>query len=229
MDVERVPDAKRFSVSDRRVKGPVKPALDMFQRLSYLADGGPTLIGEFEAGQIPAKEFDTPVLLKCFHLPADIGVAGMETLGGPNEVSFFREDESTHKSLSGDMGEHASPETSPNIGEPVLGAHLAQKCIQLSSVQEGEISRKKIVILLSPPLFLGRKEEFGNGLFQGTGQAFEAVEGRATLAPLDEIEKVERDRCPLRKLLLGQVLRLPDFAQPCAEVFTKSAHLCESS
>jgi hypothetical protein len=73
----------------------------------------------------------------------------------------------------------------------------------------------------------GRK--FGDGLFEGAGQAFEAVERGAALAPLDEIEEVERDVRLLRKLLLGQVLRLPDFAQSCAEVFTKNAHLCEFS
>jgi len=110
MDVERVTDAKRLSVLDRRVKGPVKPALDMLQRLSYLADGGPTLIGEFEAGKVPMKKFDTPVFLKCFYFSADIGMAGMETLCGPAKVSFFRKNKSEHKSLSRDMGEHASPE-----------------------------------------------------------------------------------------------------------------------
>ena len=80
-----------------------------------------------------------------------------------------------------------------------------------------------------PGFFLGRKEQFGDGLFEGAGQAFEAVKGRATFAPLNEIEEVEREGRLLRKLLLGQVLRLPDFAQPCAEVFAKNAHLCESS
>jgi hypothetical protein len=80
-----------------------------------------------------------------------------------------------------------------------------------------------------PGFLLGRKEQFGDGLFEGAGQAFEAIERGAALAPLDEIEEVERDRRSLRKLLLGQVLRLSDFAQPCAEVFAKNAHLCESS
>jgi len=116
MDIEGVSDTKRSPVLDRRVESTVKPALYMLQRPSYLPDSGPALIREFKAGKIPVKKFDTPVLLKSLYFPADIGVAGMETLGGSNEISFFRENKSAHKSLSGNMGEHASPETSPNIG-----------------------------------------------------------------------------------------------------------------
>ncbi len=34
-------------------------------------------------------------------------MAGMQTLSGSYQTSFFLQHESAHKSLSGDMGEHA--------------------------------------------------------------------------------------------------------------------------
>lgn len=115
----------------------------MFQRFSYLADGGPTLIGEFEASKVPMKKFDTPVFLKCFYFSADIGMAGVETLCGPAKVSFFRKNKSEHKSLSGDMGEHASPEgariLTDSLNKPVsTEVHINNECGKRRNLPRGK-------------------------------------------------------------------------------------------
>jgi hypothetical protein len=81
---------------------------------------------------------------------------------------------------------------------------------------------------LSCPV-LGWKKKLGHRLLKGFGKAFETVKGRATLAPLDEIEEIQRNGCFLRKLFLRQAAPLSDLPQPRPKLLPKSAHLCESS
>jgi len=61
-------------------------------------------------------------------------------------------------------------------------------------VEIEEISQKKSAFFIVSGFSSGLHEQLGDGLLEGAGQAFEAVEGRATLAPLDEIEEVEQAR-----------------------------------
>lgn len=108
--------------------------------------------------------------------------------------------------------------------------------LPIKTGETGEICRKKFGMrsLVSsrrtfPALLLGWKEQLGHWPFQGVRQAFEAVEGWAALAAFDEIEEVQRYGCLLRKLFLRHAPRMPDLAQPRAELLPKSAHSFESS
>ncbi len=89
VDIEGMADAERPAVFDCDVDGAIECKLRVFEGLAYLSYRGSPFLGKFKSGDGPAEECDAPAILEYLHLPADVGVAGMEALRCPAEVALF--------------------------------------------------------------------------------------------------------------------------------------------
>lgn len=96
VDIQGVPDVERPLVLHRKIDRLIESALHMLNRPAQLADGEASFIRKFKSSAASAKKLNAPGDLERLELSPNAGMAGVETLSGPDEIALFGQNEGAH-------------------------------------------------------------------------------------------------------------------------------------